>query len=160
MAEARLLPATREHARELAPRMRAADAAEVLASGGYTPIEALVGALDLSERAWTLELGGEVAALFGVVPLRGTVLGPVQAGVIWALTGTTVERHRKSFARVSRDVLPALLEEYPALVNYVDDRYAAALRWAAWLGFDVGPPEPFGLHGLPFRRIVIRRPHV
>jgi hypothetical protein len=36
------------------------------------------------------------------------------------------------------------------LENFIDARYEAAVRWAKWLGFDVGAPVPYGPAGMPF----------
>lgn len=157
MPLARVVPATRELAELLAPTMRAEDAAEVLASGGFAPLEALFEGLSRSEVAQALLLEGEVAAIWGVVPLpRRSLLGP-QAGIVWLLTGTAVERHQLAFLRLSRPAVAALLTRYALLTNCVDCRYAVALRWAAWLGFTLSPPAPFGAAGLPFQRITLSR---
>jgi hypothetical protein len=142
------------HCQELAPRMRVEDRAEVWASAGLDPLEALRVSVKASAVAYAALFDGEVAALFGVSP-AGSVLGT--AGVVWALTGDLVERHPRAFLRYSEPVLAHLLEHYPLLMNMVDDRYSGALRWVKWLGFTVGPPEPFGRQGRPFRRIEMRR---
>lgn len=153
--------ATAWHARELAPTMRAADAAEVRASGGYSPLEALEASLMHSAHAWACLFDGQVAALFGLVPLRrpGALTGPACAAA-WLLTGELVQRHPRAFLRACEAVVPALLQKYPVLTNHVDARYTAALRWARWLGFEVGGPVPFGEAGLPFHPITLKAPHV
>jgi hypothetical protein len=145
--------ATLEHARELARHMRAADAAEVFASGGYAPLEALEVAIAWSTRqhggAWAGRIDGELAALFGIG--RRTLLSRV--GIPWLLTGPAVERYPVAFVRACRSVLATWAEDFDELEQFVDARYGEALRWAARLGFVVGPEEPFGPQHLPFRRI-------
>ncbi len=157
MAKVQTVPACLEHAAALAPRLRAEDVAEVLASHGHGPLEALTAALAASELAGALLVDGEVAALYGVAPVRETILGPPVAGSIWLLGSDALGRHRREFLRRSRLVVAEALERYPLLFNFVDARYTAALRWAAWLGFEVLPAQPHGVAGLPFHRIVMRK---
>jgi hypothetical protein len=152
-----LVEATPEHAEALAPQMRLEDEAEVVASGFADAREALLVSLAGSLAAYALLFDGEVAALFGVAPLDETLLGTSSSGVAWVLTGRAATRHRKAFVRWSRPALALLLRERHHLVNMVDARYAAALRWARWLGFRIGEPEPFGPHGHLFCPISIRR---
>lgn len=149
--------ATEEHALALAPTMRPEDAAEVLASGGYSPEEALVESLKVSSEAYTLLLDGKPAVMWGVVamPTR-TILEP-PTGVVWLLGGEAIRRRKRLFLRLSRVGVSLLLERYALLVNAVDARYVGALRWVRWLGFKVGEAEPFGEAGLPFHPISIRR---
>ncbi len=153
MGEVRLEPATEAHARELATRMRPADAAEVLASGGYAPLEAALDSLRESSEAFTAFFDGELGALFGISP--GPFLGFV--AYPWLLTAATVERHPRAFLRACRQVLEDWSSRFYLLEQAVDARYAVALRWAAHVGFEVEAPRPFGIHGLPFCRITLRR---
>lgn len=153
-----LQPATEAHARALAPLMRPEDAAEVKASGGYEPLAALLDAVSMSERPLALLFDGEVAAIWGVVPLPApTFLGESRTAVVWLLTGAAVERHPLAFLKLCRPALRMLLDRYPTLINAIDERYTVAVRWAKWLGFDVWPALPFGVDGLPFHFITISR---
>lgn len=158
--DVRMVQATLEHAVALAPSLREEDAAEILASSGHTPLEALTLSVQGSEEAYALLLDGEVAALWGVAALRRSILGPPVAWSVWLLGGELLRRHRQTFVRLSREVVAVLRARYAVLFNFVDARYVGALRWAAWLGFEVGPPEAFGVAGLPFCLITLRRSHV
>ena len=130
-------------------------------AGGLLLVASLEASLEVSERAWSLLLDGEVAALWGVAPGgRGSILARPPVGIVWAMTADSLARHRRLAARVSRQAVAELLELYPALVNWVDARYRSALRWVRWLGFEVGEAQPLGVAGLPFHPIVLRRPHV
>lgn len=155
-AEVSIVRATREHAIALAPTMRKADAAEVWASGRYSPQEALLESLRASAEAYTLLIDGEPAVMWGVVPLPTRTLLAPPAGAVWLLGGEAVTRHKRLFLRLSRVGLARLLERYPVLVNAVDARYVQAVRWLRWLGFTVGEAQPFGVAGLPFHPISIR----
>lgn len=146
-----VVPATPAHAEALAPRMRTEDAAEVLASLGREPLEALLGSLEASSEAWTLLIDGEVAAMGGAVPFQ------TGAAIVWLLTGDLVERRPIVFQRTCRSMLAQLQERWPVLVQAIDARYTRAVRWAQHLGAEVGPAQSFGVGGLPFHPIVIRR---
>lgn len=154
--EIAILPATDRHAHALAPRMRAGDAAEVMASNGYTPIGACLAALGVSSYARTLLIDGEVAAMWGVAPAN--VLTGL--GSAWLLTTDIIDRHRRLFVRLSRLEVKRLLQMYSTIFQFVDARYRAALRWAEAIGFTVGPPHPLRPGGPLFCLIAMEAPHV
>jgi hypothetical protein len=145
--------ATREHAEALARTMRAEDVAECHA-GGLAPLAALVQSVDTSDVAYAALVDGQVGAMFGVGQLAG-VDEPV--GHVWFLTGASFARHPRPFVRIARWVVAHMLQLYPVLFNIIDFRYTAAVRWAKWLGFDVGEPMPFGPAGVPFVSARLRR---
>jgi hypothetical protein len=153
-----IVPATEEHARALAARMRAGDRAEVFASSGSDPLGALRDSVRWSAthggEAWAGLIDGEVAALFGVA--RRSLLSPV--AIPWLLTGDLVDRHPVLFFRASREVVDLWVRRFGELEQAVDVRYVQALRWAARLGFTIDAPGPFGPRGAPFCRIHLRRP--
>lgn len=153
-----LVPATAEHVEELARRMRPADEAEVLAADGLGLRDSVRLAAEWSDPGTVSAglAGGELACICGVVR------GPFVTGVAypWLLTTGTVDRHRAAFLRASRAVLARWLARYPHLEQHIDARYAQALRWVAWLGFTVYPPEPYGVARLPFHRVQLKREDV
>lgn len=134
----------------LALAMRRADREEVAAATGQSPVEALLESLDASEVAYTAIFDGEVAGMWGVVPIRETLLSAPLAGVAWFLSGGVVDRYPVTFARMSRRIVEGLNRRYPVLHNVVDCRYETALRWLSWLGFEIHEPIPYGHAGLPF----------
>ena len=142
----RLEVANDAHVDLVAPRMRSADCMEVLASGGFSPADALRASLAISIFARTVFFDDEAAAIFGIVETGS-------AAIPWLLTTDTVDRYPLTFWRASKTVLAHLREVWPEMVQAVDARYAGALSWAKRLGFTVGEPEPFGVEGRPFRRI-------
>lgn len=150
-------PAEPADAEELALSMRAADAAEVLASGGYRPLEALQASLSWTRRhggeAWAAIIDGQVAALFGVA--RPSLLST--RAVPWLLTGELAGRYPLVLWRGSKVVAADWLERFGHLEQYVDARYEQALRWARRLGFEVADPAPFGRDSRPFCKITLRR---
>lgn len=151
-------PAEEADAVALAPAMRRADAAEVLASGGFQPLEALLSALRWTRarggESWVALIDGRPAALFGVA--RPAMLS--SRAVPWLLTGELIDRHPAVLWRGSKAVVADWLERYGHLEQQIDARYEQALRWAARLGFEVAEPAPFGQDGRPFCKITLRRP--
>lgn len=146
------MPASEAHAQALADSMRSADAAEVLASGGYEPLGAVLASLRASDRAWTLFVDGEVSAMWGTCPTPRS-----DTAIVWLLTGQKIESIHWTFVRLAGMVLRGLLRRHAVLVNAIDCRYEAACRWAIRLGAELHPPVPFGSQGLPFRFVFWRR---
>lgn len=149
----RIEEALLQHCLDLAPSLRAEDAAEVLASHGLSPLDALVASLKLSSRAWTVFWNNEPLAMLGLTPIDAL------AGVasVWLLTSTHVDTVPFSFLRLSKEVTQALLHHWPVLVNAIDARHSRAVAWAKWLGAEVLGPVPMGVAGLLFHPVVLRR---
>jgi hypothetical protein len=141
----------------LAADMREGDRLEIQATSGRAPLLALRKAVRWSRRhggdAWTGYIDGRVAAVFGIG--KRALLSP--AAYPWCLTSSAVDRAPRLFYRASRAVLASFLEEHQELEQFVDARYVQALRWVERLGFTLEPARPFGVAGLPFHRITIRR---
>jgi len=145
-----IVPATMAHARAI--ELRPGDAAEV-AAHGLDPLEALRVSVERSMWADAYLADGEVAALMGLV------LQPIVGGTAmpWLLTGQPVDRHRKAFLRLTRARVGEMLAEHGTLVAEVHAEYVGAVRWLAWLGFDLAPPRPLGPRGAPFRQVIMRQ---
>jgi hypothetical protein len=73
--------------------------------------------------------------------------------VPWLLATEEVERQPVTFYRESGKLFPTVAAGYERLVNWVDARNTLSLRWLEWLGFEMGPPVPFGVRGLEFHRM-------
>lgn len=143
----RISKATISDAEELAPRMREADALEVRRSAGFAPLEAIVRSMLASgDRAHTLWLDGQVAAMFGLS--RPETLKSV--GIPWLLTSDLVERAPVSLMRLGLATVAEWSRDCDALVQFVDEEYTAARRFLARLGFTIHPPVRFGPEGAMF----------
>ena len=153
MSHIEILPATLDHARALAPRMRQADIDEVWATARHSPMAALKRSLEASALAWTGLVDGAPACLFGV----GAPFLLSGVGAPWLLGSDDLLAHQKAFLRRNRAYLGRMLALYPRLENWVDCRNAASIRWLRWLGFRLAPAAPFGALGLPFHRFELRR---
>jgi hypothetical protein len=153
VADIGIIPAGAAHIEALAPRMRAADVAEIEAAAGLSPNEALRMSLEASIAAWAGTVDGEVACVFGVAPL--SLLGG--EGSPWLLGSDLIEQHAFAFARRNRAVVRGWSAIFPVLRNYVDVRNAVSIRWLRWLGFALLPPVVYGVARLPFHPFEMRR---
>ena len=145
-------PATLDDAVFLAPRLRAADAAEIWAESHTLPLDALVLSLANSSVAFTVHYG-EPTAMFGLVP--GSFLSG--SARVWALGSDNNRGHRIKFLRHSRFIVDLLRQGYECLYNYVDARHKETLAWLRWLKADILPAAPYGVDGLPFHRFEWRQ---
>jgi len=134
------------HIPPIAAAMRQADRDEVWAAAAAAPEEALRRSLAQSPLAWTGLVDGMPVCMFGAAA------SSVLAGHAcpWLLATDAVEGHAIAFLRRNRRHVRLMLQAFGRLSNRVDARNALALRWLGWLGFSVGPPEPFGPLAMPF----------
>lgn len=148
-----IVPATRAHAQELARHMRPADFLEVSASHESTVDETVEMSVRVSSEAWTLLIGDEVAAIWGVQP----ICAPARVGLVWMLSADAIDEHPVLFWRLCKKEVARLMREWRTLFNWIDARYDASLRWAKRLGFELDEPRPHGRNGEPFRCAAIVR---
>lgn len=153
MPRIEIIPAAMDHVAKIAERMRPADVAEVLASSGKSPYEALMFSLTGSAQAWTAALDGQPEVMFGVADLN--ILTGL--GAPWLLGTDAVERNYRQFLRRSLSWREQLSERYDVLRNFVDDRNEVSKRWLAWMGFTLFDPIPVGVNGEMFRMFELRR---
>ncbi len=148
-----IVPARAGHISHLAANMREADINEVAASG-RTPCRALADSLADSAAAWTGLVNGVPVCMFGVNP-SGLSAG---AGSPWLLGTPEIERYALTFLRLNKGYVARMLGLFPHLVNYVDARNHASIRWLKWLGFKLDPSAvPFGIFEMPFYRFEMKR---
>jgi hypothetical protein len=139
----------------LAPCLRAADIDELRATCGLAPEAALARSLALSTHAWfAADATGAPLALWGVGPVS-LIDGK---GCPWLLASDAFDAlPPRLVAGMSRKLLVDIVALYPRLENRVDARHEKALRWLAWLGFELAPAAPWGVEGRPFHRFSIDR---
>lgn len=147
-----IVKATAMHAIVLSTTLRAGERLELQAQGFASPVGALADGLRGSEECYAVLYRGVTVAMFGVALERhgSTMLGGVDVGSLWFLTGDGFERAAWRGLRLARQILAALLERYHVLITIIDSRYEAALRWAQRLGFELLDPVPFGPAGVLF----------
>lgn len=136
-----------------APRLRAADRAELEAATGPDMLAILRDAIARSGgRAFTAVAGDEPISLFGFAPFHSLS----DTAAPWMVGTDTLPRYGGALNRFGRAYCAAALGEFRRLVNYVDVRNEISVRWLKRLGFTMGPPQPFGVQGLPFMRFEMR----
>lgn len=145
---------TPEDIAHLAAHMRAQDVAELHAAGHSDVHEAVARGVRVSEWCLACHVDGELACIFGVAPL-GSLLNP--AGAPWMLGTELVPKHRRIFARLSRDYIDRMLAAYPRLVNAVHSRNTVAVRWLKAVGFELHPVHAHPATGEPFHFFTISR---
>lgn len=130
----------------LAPRLRAADRAEIEATLGPCDVrEVLHRAAAASAWVEVAFRGADPFALFGVAPRAAG------GGSPWFVGTDVASAVPLAMVRHGRRYVARMLAEFGHLANHVDARNAASVRWLKRLGFEVFPAEPFGAAGLPFR---------
>jgi len=151
MSDLRLVVARADHVPLVAARMCKEDRDEVMASGGYTPEEALRCSLAISEFARTAFVDDGPLAMFGV-----TVKDEV--AIPWLLTTDLVCRYPLTFYRASKAICREIREAYPTMVQAIHAQHTSALSWIRRLGFTVGEPVRFGVRGELFCPVVLGAP--
>lgn len=133
-------------------RIRKHDTEEVIASGYESVADALAKSFSRSKFCYTLELEGLPVAMFGCVVEENNR----QTANVWMLGTDELHGIRKTFVKMSRQVIAELLLKYSVLWNIVDSRYVMARRWLESMGA-VFHNEPIVLNGVEFFGFVIRR---
>jgi hypothetical protein len=151
-AEIEIVEAVSDHIDPIADRMRQADRDEVLAASGRSPREALEFSLRKSSFARTALIDGVPEVMFGV----GDINVLTRTGGPWLLGTDAVDRHWVAFVRRSRGSLEQLSSRYAVLMNLVDARQTASIRWLRWLGFTVEEPTLAGVELREFRLFHMR----
>ncbi len=141
-----VVPATEEHAAEMALVMRQADVDEVWASSHYEPLEALLASLRVSPDPRAGLADGRVVCMYGVG--QQTLLS--DWGAPWLLTAEELPDHARAFMRGNKLYVSEMRSRYRLLLNFADARNIMALRWLKWLGFNIAPAQPLGPENLPF----------
>ncbi|MBT9467217.1 MAG: hypothetical protein IV113_24630 [Hydrogenophaga sp.] len=104
----------------------------------------------------TILVNGEVAAIFGLVPLSMTA----GTGAPWLLGTDLVTEHRRALMREVPPYIAAMLRAYPHLKNLVHADNDFAVRWLRRAGFLLHDPKPHPVTGAPFHLFEMRADHV
>lgn len=132
----------------IARTARQADRDEIEEGCGQTIESALTLGLRSSVAPMVIEWDGSPLAAFGDVsysPGAGI-------GIPWLVSTNDIERHPRAFLRACRPLVAQMLERHLTLINYVDARNTAAIRWLEWLGFSMASPTPYGTNQILFRQ--------
>jgi hypothetical protein len=137
----------------VAEYMRQDDIAEVSASSGLSPLEALTLSVKYSTLAWSIHINDEPVGMFGVSATSSLA----DDGSPWLLGTDRILEIYRPFLKQSRAYVQQMLDRHSFLVNYVDERNLVSVRWLKWCGFKLDDPAPYGVTGAPFHRFELRR---
>ena len=146
-----LRSATLNDAIELAPRLRAADKAELRACGHQDFEMVLIESIALSDEAWAFIADGKVHDVMGVVN-EGTY------GVPWMLGSGEVFNHKKAVLQLPFEYVRNWVEKYGKLLNIVHTENHRSIRWLKYIGFTIEPPLEFNGHF--FHPFTMSKPNV
>jgi hypothetical protein len=143
----KLLPPGAAHLERIARKMNPLDVQEVWASGGFTPIESLRQAVQMSYEARVAVVNGDAHAAFGIATFGDNN----EVGIPWLLATPEIKTWGRQFLRVSEQFVQRWLRSHEVLTNAVDVRHHEAHKWLHWLGFEVTQVHPqFGVGKMPF----------
>lgn len=148
---AEVIPCTREHIENLAPRLREMDREELLLATGRSPEVALMDSFEFSEESWAAVEDGVVLCVFGL----GAHPQGEGWGVPWLLASEEFYDHGFRFARECRAGIERMHSKYPRLINMVYGTNHKAMRWLKWCGFHFHEPikaGPYGATFIPFTK--------
>lgn len=137
----------------IAAAARQPDRDEIEQGCGQSIASALTLGLRSSVAAHVIAWGDTPLAAFGDVcysPGAGI-------GIPWLISTEAIERHPRAFLRICKPLVAQMLDRHQTLINYVDTRNTAAIRWLEWLGFSMGSPTPYGPNQLLFRQFEMIR---
>lgn len=146
------LPSQLSDAYDIAPRLREADKAEIFASTGDAPIQALVEGIQRSDQALTI-IGHQDTpiGIFGVCH-RHELPG---IGLVWMLATNELPTIVRELVRQTPLWLNAFHASYPVLGNVVDARNELHIKWIKRVGFTfINRHLNFGHEGREFLEFV------
>lgn len=146
-----IVEATVEHARDLAPRLRDQDKAEVFASGGYSPEHALVASVNSSTVAWTALLDGVPHIMWGAASFDYDTTDEHLTGIVWLLSSDVMYQIPERFIQESVNYVSKMFETFDTLFNYVHAANIKSQQWLQMLGFkSYGNEENYNGRGETF----------
>lgn len=136
--------------------IRPIDAEEARAVSPLPIGEIIAADLMTSLEAYKVETSdGRPLAIFGVAHPEGLMAG---VHLIWCLgTNLLQAEFRKSFVKVSRQILIDWANRYGILINAVSPKNRHAVRWLKWLGAELKDSQPVGLNGEEFSTFILTK---
>lgn len=115
------------------------------------PDKAIENAINMSQKAWSVLVDGEIMCIFGVA----TKSIITKVGVPWLVGSDLIEKNKWEFLSGSKNFVENMKSGYKRLENYVDDENKTSIAWLKWMGFEVGNPENYGPINKPFRKFIM-----
>lgn len=136
--------------KEFVSDLREADKKE-MATFVDNPLLEITESVNASFEAYKVEtVGSKPLALFGVTAV------PEQKGyLIWCVGTDELRKYRKSFVKISKNVLKKWLTEYKLLFNFVSLENKNAVDWLKWLGAKF--EKPFKIKNKDYMYFTLRK---
>ena len=150
----KIITPQQDHINTIIQNLRPADHDEITASTKQPVEQQIHKALNRSGPCFVATYKSEPMALFGIADLNGFS----KIGSPWLVGTQDIEEHPIPFLRHSKPCFLKIAAEYDYLVNMVDARNAASIRWITWLGFTIHPASPYGPQRLPFHKFDLTLP--
>lgn len=154
MNKGQFVKPTPEHIQYIAEHMREVDRQEVFAMRGEDSDLHYVLTNAVKRSSWCacgLADDGTPVSLVGVAPV--SLIGGI--GAPWMLATDRAHEFRGALIRIGQEYIQAMTAQYPELINYVDARNTASIRWLKRLGFTIHEAAPMGQQGLPFHKFTM-----
>ena len=149
----KIVEATQELIDLLKPQLRKIDDAEIRASDGRSAADGLQVGFEKSALCWIALHNDNPVACFGVAPM--SQLGTM--GVPWFLATDDLPKYTRDLVKLSKPYILKMLDKYPMLCNWRDERNQIAKRWLKWCGFVFSAPEEYGVERRKFSQFFIDR---
>jgi len=146
-----LIPATLDHAKDLAQNLRKEDLQELHATNILSPAQILRDAVLHSDIAITGMVNDRPVFMFGV--RKSSEL--FNKAAPWMLGSDDLLDYQVEFLKRCRPIVQHMRTPYKFLENYVDTRNKTSIKWLKWLGFKIHQSAPFGFNGEPFHRFTM-----
>lgn len=141
-----IIQARVSHISAIASRIRPADEVELWDFACVTPAQAMYYGLNQARLARTGFINGEAVCMFGI----NTVSAVSGVGRPWLVGTTLLDKYAMTFLRRCASEVEEMFQSYNRIENYIDVRNVKAIAWLSWLGFEMGDPQPMGIHKKPF----------
>ena len=153
MITARVRKARQSDIEIISDNMRQSDIDELWASDHIKPKEALERSYKDSSICFTIDYKGNPIGMFGVVPYT-----TIQDwGSIWLLATNDLCHVNRQLIRRSKYFIQILLRYFTHLENHVSCENIASIKWLAFCGAKLNPPEPYGPDNKMFQRFVFEQ---
>ena len=129
------------------------DEHECAAANGSSCLENCYAALDCADsETYSIMNDGYPVGMFGVVPLVGMGIPPGW-GTVWLLASSGLYEIKCDFLRQCIHWIDHLQRFYPCVTNYIHVANKPAIKWCKYVGFSLGPAQPYGIAGESFMQI-------
>jgi hypothetical protein len=149
-------PPTDEAIEHIAANMRELDAAEIMASHGHEPLDALKIGKSVSDYSAIVHYKDIPCAMFGLN--KGDILSCT--GIPWMLGTHDVSKDVRGFLSESKAILNEMLDLAPRLFNYVHAENKPSIVYLKHLGFTIDKPKSYGVKKELFHRFSLEKKDV